>query len=61
VTVDLYTVDGQLVVRVRSLFMAEFTRPHLGPSVYNHPPSSSAGSHVLILRNLSVLSSTMIV
>jgi hypothetical protein len=29
--------------------------------MYNHPPSSSVGSHVLISGNLSVLSSTMII
>jgi hypothetical protein len=28
---------------------------------YNHSPSSSVGSHVLIPRNLSVLSSTKII
>jgi hypothetical protein len=30
-------------------------------TVYNYPPSSSVGSHVLIPRNLSVLSSTKII
>jgi hypothetical protein len=30
-------------------------------SQYKHPPSSSVGPHVLIPRNLSVLSSTNIV
>jgi hypothetical protein len=29
--------------------------------IYNHQPSSSVGSHVLIPRNLSVLSSTKII
>jgi hypothetical protein len=33
---------------------------HINPS-YNHPPSSSVGSHVLIPRNLNILSSTKII
>jgi hypothetical protein len=35
--------------------------PKVAETNYNHPPRSSVGSHVLIPRNLSVLSNSKII
>jgi hypothetical protein len=54
---EFTSVHAALFVHLWGCPAADTTRL----AAYNHPPSSSVGSHVLIPSNLSVLSSTNII